>query len=160
LDFEYSYIPSSGVELNALIDSLTDATLTVEPVYLDIETTTLDEFTGTIVLIQVYYNSKIHVVNAIDSDSKDLKRLVDALSYHTCIGHNIKFELKYILEKYGVLFKNVYDTQTTEAVLRAGVGKSLYSLSELVEKYCLQFLDKSARDEFINFTGCDKKELL
>jgi len=65
------------------------------------------------------------------------------------IGHNLKFDLKFIYAKYGVLLKNIFDIFIAEGVLTAGLGSSFLSLNDLTNKYFGVQLEKEIRDTFI-----------
>jgi DNA polymerase I-like protein with 3'-5' exonuclease and polymerase domains len=59
--------------------------------------------------------------------------------------------LKFIANRTGILLETVYDTMVMETVLNSGIGKPLYSLEDLAEKYAGVFMDKSVRMAFVNY---------
>ena len=120
--------------------------------YCDIESTGLDWFTDKILLFQVMIDEDIFLVDCRKL-AFDLIPLMNTIkeTNNLCVFHNVKFDTKFILNKTGILLENVYDTMTAESVLNAGIGKKLYGLAELAEKYCGVFMDKEDRKAFINF---------
>ena len=120
------------------------------PVAVDIEASSLDPFTGTLILLQIGTKSWINVfdVRAL-SDEQVIRVLTWLLDYKT-IGHNFKFDIKYLFVKYGVMLKNVHDTMLAETILFAGVGNPFTKYTDLVEKYCYVTLEKDTRDKFID----------
>lgn len=123
------------------------------PFFCDIESTGLDWFINDILLFQVMIGKEIYVVDVRELGYSAFKELVNSLnkSDRDKVFHNAKFDLKFILDKTGILINQVYDTMVAEVVLNSGKGKTLYSLAELAEKYADIFMDKEARKEFIDF---------
>lgn len=120
--------------------------------YCDIESTGLDWFSDKILLLQIMFEGNIYIIDARKL-SFDLVPFINTIkqSNKLCVFHNVKFDTKFILSKTGILLENVYDTMTAEAVLNAGIGKKLYGLAELAEKYCGVFMNKEDRKAFVNF---------
>jgi DNA polymerase I-like protein with 3'-5' exonuclease and polymerase domains len=74
----------------------------------------------------------------------------------TLIGHNIKFDLKFLIAENQVIWRNVYDTMIAEQRLYMGADWS-NSLDAVVYRTCKVYenvMDKSIREEFI---GCNPK---
>jgi DNA polymerase-1 len=102
------------------------------------------------------YRSKVVTFQAMTSagkplilhEPKNLDSLKEKLENNIVVGHNIKFESKYLKLHFGVTLKNVYDTQIAENVL-AGGTKSLVPLKDLVFKYCGVVLNKDLQRSFI-----------
>src|SRR5690242_13773215 len=104
----YSFVDESK-ELLALCDVLQDykGILAV-----DTETTGLDFFENKILLFQVWTEDYIYIVDVRKLGYRNLNTLVNVIkeSGNLCILHNAKFDLKFILDKTGILLENVYDT--------------------------------------------------
>jgi DNA polymerase-1 len=66
------------------------------------------------------------------------------------IGHNIKFDMKFIYHNYGVLFTNVFDTMLAEMLSYSGIGSYYVSLKDLAKKYLHISIDKDIRETFYN----------
>jgi DNA polymerase-1 len=117
---------------------------------LDIEATSLDPFTGQIILIQIGTKDFINVYDIRGLPEANVLFLLEHLRNKEIIAHNAKFEWKYIYEKYGVELNWMYDTMNSEALIMAGIGRPFYSLNDLTEKYCNTTLDKETRKIFEN----------
>jgi DNA polymerase-1 len=119
----------------------------------DIESTGLDCFSDEILLFQLNIADKIYVIDVRAIGYEMLTRLVSCINSNgrTVILHNAKFDMKFLYNKTGIMLENVYDTMICESVLNAGIGKVLYSLSELAEKYTDTFMEKDSRKDFIDF---------
>jgi DNA polymerase I-like protein with 3'-5' exonuclease and polymerase domains len=118
---------------------------------LDIETSGLDPQQEILLLIQLSLDNESYVINAGKSDHRMIKYVLELLQERQLpiIGHNIKFDLKFIYMAYGILFTKVYDTMLAENLIYAGIGSKYISLAKLVEKYLGMRLDKETRNEFI-----------
>jgi DNA polymerase I-like protein with 3'-5' exonuclease and polymerase domains len=139
------------------LTELKDILITQFEIGFDIETTGLDCFQADITLIQFSTRDKqAYVIDVQEFERKDLVWFFEILKSTDVkfIGHHIKFDIKFIYQKYGVMLHNVYDTMITEGILYAGIESPYPSLYDLVFKYCKVFLDKSTRDNFI-----DNKEI-
>jgi len=116
----------------------------------DIETTGLDWIEDKITLIQISTRSgRVYLLDAIGLKDSEIIYLLEFIKDKKFIGHNIKFDIKFIKQKYGIMLENVHDTMVTEAFLYAGIRKPYYSLYDLVKKYADVILDKDTRDLFI-----------
>jgi len=69
------------------------------------------------------------------------------LENNTVVGHNIKFEAKFLKHHFGITLRNVYDTMITEQIIQGGT-QPYVGLKELVFKYCGIMLDKSEQRSF------------
>ena len=67
------------------------------------------------------------------------------------IGHNIKFDIKFLYKETAILLTEIWDTQIAQMVLTAGKypRQRFFSLKELVQDCCDIILDKDIRLEFI-----------
>jgi DNA polymerase I-like protein with 3'-5' exonuclease and polymerase domains len=119
-------------------------------IFIDIETDDskgfgLDPYRSTVVTFQAMTTAKKPLIL---HEPKNLDSLKEKLENNVVVGHNIKFESKYLKLHFGVTLKNVYDTQIAENVL-AGGTKSLVPLKDLVFKYCGVVLNKDLQRSFI-----------
>ena len=83
-------------------------------IYLDIETDNspgyngLDVFDGRIVTIQMLMpNGKTRIIK--DPTQEQMDKIKPILENNLICGHNLKFDSKFIKQKFGVTIKNVYD---------------------------------------------------
>lgn len=119
--------------------------------FADIESTGLDWLSDEILLFQVKHRDSIYIIDVRGVGYDVLKQLLQWTSGQTFVFHNAKFDLKFLAYRTGILLKNIYDTMIVEAVLNAGIGKPLYSLEELAEKYAGIFMNKEVRMAFVNY---------
>jgi DNA polymerase I len=117
----------------------------------DVEASSLDPFTNILYLIQLEVNGNIYVVNCLKF--KDITYIISLIMHNRLVGHNIKYDLKVIYNKTGILPLIVYDTQVGEFLTRCGTFKTkqeIYiSYEQLVNKYYPEAqLDKSVRESF------------
>jgi len=123
----------------------------IKEVYCDLETTGLDCRQSKILLFQIMANDEIFIFDFIKLNNEHLKYLVNLLenvAKVTSVFHNTKFDLKFLAHNTGIWMNNVYDTMNAEVLLNAGIGKSIYKLSELAIKYAGVELTKEDRSLF------------
>jgi len=120
------------------------------PVSFDIEATSLDPFTGKIILMQIGTKDWVNVYDVRKLPEDKIVYLLDLLKVREVICHNAKFEWLYIYEKYGIELNRLHDTMLSEVLILAGVGRPFYSLFDLVDKYFSVELNKETRSVFEN----------
>lgn len=121
--------------------------------YLDIETDNtngvgLDVFSSKIVTIQILLPSGKTIIL---KDPKSLDNVKSLLENNLIIGHNLKFDSKFLKYHFGVTLYNVYDTYLAEIILSGGLyaGKhGVTGLSDLVFRYCGQRMNKEEQQGF------------
>lgn len=121
--------------------------------YLDIETDNtngagLDVFSSKIVTIQILLPSGKTIIL---KDPKSLDNVKPLLENNLIIGHNLKFDSKFLKYHFGVTLYNVYDTYLAEIILSGGLyaGKQgVVGLSDLVFRYCGQQMSKQEQQGF------------
>ncbi|MCO5381237.1 MAG: DNA polymerase [Methanosarcina barkeri] len=115
--------------------------------FLDIETTGLDPFTCELVTLQLMTTSG---KSLIIKDPENLDSLKPKLENNTIIGHNLKFDSKFLKYRYGITLYNVYDTYIAEIAISGGTlaGRKGTSLKDVVLKYCKVTLDKTEQCGF------------
>lgn len=118
---------------------------------LDIETTGLDFKDNDILLIQFRINKKTYIIDVRELPDRITKYILELMlsSGKPIIAHNAKFDLKFIYEKFGILFKNVYDTMIAEYLLLEATER-WNSLKDIVFKYIGDVLDKEITEKFID----------
>lgn len=129
----------------------------------DIETTGLDHFKDIITLIQIKINNKIYIFDTQKLGNRLATYILDLIeaSDKVVIGHNLSFDVRFIKNKYGVLFTKVYDTMLAEMLITNGRGTSKYpSLATLVSKYFVVDLNKSIREQFYGNTEITQEMLI
>lgn len=115
--------------------------------YLDSETTGLDPFTCELVTLQLRSPSGRSL---IVKDPETLESIKPRLENNTIVGHNLKFDSKFLKYRYGITLRNVYDTYIAEIAISGGLlaGRKGASLKDLVYKYCGVILDKTEQCSF------------
>jgi DNA polymerase I len=81
-----------------------------------------------------------------------MDEIKDILESNLIIGHNLRFDAKFLKQQFGVILKTVYDTQIAEIVLSGGkyVGKrDVVGLKDLVYRYCGIEMDKTEQIGFM-----------
>ena len=132
-------------------------------IYLDIETDNsegyngLDVFGGRIVTIQLLMpNGKVRIIK--DPTQAQMDGIKPILENNLIVGHNLKFDCKFIKQKSGVTIKNVYDTFIAEIVISGGVyanfkycliNKIGLGLKDLVQRYLGKHMDKGEQKGFM-----------
>jgi DNA polymerase I-like protein with 3'-5' exonuclease and polymerase domains len=110
--------------------------------FLDIETSGLNPLISELVTLQLMTSSgKSIIIKATES----LVVLKSQLERSLVVGHNIKFDSKFLKSQYGITLYSVYDTYLAEIAISGGklARRKGASLADLVFKYCGVTLDKS-----------------
>jgi DNA polymerase I-like protein with 3'-5' exonuclease and polymerase domains len=110
-------------------------------IFLDTETTGLDYKTCKLVTVQMMTESG---KSKIIKDPETLNKLKSKLENNLIIGHNLKFDSKFLKYHYGITLYNVYDTFIAEIVLSGGlIGIRKTSqpyqsatLKDVIHRYC------------------------
>lgn len=114
---------------------------------LDTETTGFNPHLKKLLLLQLG-TKEFQVV--IDCTTVDIQKYKEFLEGDTVfIGHNIKFDLKFLYIN-NIIPKYVYDTYITERVITLGIPRGVISLSlqSLLSKYFDIWLEKTERNKF------------
>lgn len=124
----------------------------------DIEGTSLDPYSSTLLTVQIGTPEKSFIFDARELDLGSLPRLKQFLENNKIIKilHNGKFDYKHVKQILGISISNIFDTMLTEAVLNAGLHNSYYSLKYLADKYTGIELKKSVRETFEYITPSTK----
>ena len=121
--------------------------------YADIETDGLDFILDSILLFQIRFGGANYILDVRQLGLPNLSRVVEILNEKkvTTVFQNVKFDLKFIRAKTGILLDEIFDTMNCEVILNAGRGKMYYGLGELALQYADVFMDKEDRLEFVNY---------
>lgn len=110
-----------------------------EFVEFDSETTGFDCYVNELVCFQLGDNENQFVISP-----EYLQSFKELLLKKTLIGHNIKFDLKF-LYRHNIFPDNVYDTMLAEAILYCGIKAHKKALDYVADRYLGVKLDKSIR---------------
>lgn len=120
---------------------------------IDLETTGLDPYYNDVVLL-AYGDERDQVV--IDCTSVKVTNTQLPSTDKIFLGHNIKFDQKFLIAKFDYHIPNVFDTMLTEQKLMQGALKSkdypegyTCGLAEVLKRRLDILLDKEERKEFI-----------
>jgi len=115
--------------------------------FLDIETTGLNPFKHDISLVQVMNEAgKVFLIQDLEA----LQQLKQVLESNLCIGHNIKFDSKFLKHHCNINLNQVYDTYLAELAISGGLlaSKKGANLQSLALKYAGIELDKAEQTGF------------
>ena len=130
------------------------------PVYFDIETTGLNPRSDAIVSLQLYqWGLPVTIVDMRRMTHLGLVRHFFDVVKHTVIGHNLKFDLGFLYQKFGTVPQRVYDTMIAEQVIfglgihEASEDNISFNLRDTAQRYGVT-LEKETRNTFI---GMDQR---
>jgi DNA polymerase I len=142
---QFEYITTLD-EANKALDELDK-----EPVIgVDVESTSLDPYSGLLLMIQISTATKSYIFDARTIDLKNFPRFKEFLESKDKVKilHNGKFDYKYIKCHTGIAVDNIYDTMLAEAILNSGLGKAFYGLKDLANQYLGLVMEKDTRKTF------------
>jgi DNA polymerase-1 len=128
--------------------------LTQGDIGFDTETTGLDPYTSSLLLVQLRFGDKTYILDARAIGNKYLTYLIQLIndSGRMVIGHNLKFDEKFIRHNTGEYLKNIFDTMVAYYLIHNGLLKNNYiSYKDLVQKYLNVTIEKEIRNEFIGY---------
>ena len=129
------------------------------PYFVDLETTGLDPLSDRILLFQMGTNARdIEIVDCAEETFPPAYRRSREDEKVLKVLQNAKFDIPFLKAQYGIRVRNVFDTMVAEQVLTAGLGYRV-GLEALAWKYANVELDKSIRDEIMNFHYIGPREL-
>jgi len=136
---------------------------TLDWIGFDAETLGFDPYLSDLITIQMGNNKHQFV---IDVKTVDITYFKDLLESKPLIGHNLKFDLRFLYH-YRIIPYKVYDTFLAEKTTRLGITTHKSSLADTVKRHCNVILDKSVRASidgsfnipFIIYSALDVKYL-
>ena len=148
------YLVTENLELRKLIKGLVDSPIhlcsvensikslnNLDWIGFDTETLGFDPYTKDLLTIQL--GNQTHQV-VVDVTTIDIQLYKELLETKPLIGHNLKFDLKFLYHERIIPYK-VYDTFLAEKTTRLGITQHRCSLLETVKRHCNVILDKSER---------------
>lgn len=116
-------------------------------IFLDIETTGLSPFDSDIALVQLLPKGGNPI---LIQNTDEIGKFKDILERNLIIGHNLKFDTKFLKYHYDINITNIFDTYLAELVISGGLqaGRSGAKLSDLARKYLNIELDKTEQTGF------------
>ncbi len=113
----------------------------------DIETNGLDSYINKVIVWTFGDNIDQYVIHS----SVNIFKVIELVKSKTLLGHNIKFDIKFVKVMYNILLTNLYDTMIAEQCIFQKSGMSM-SLTSLTGRYLNKPMFKEIREEFI---GCN-----
>ncbi|MCZ7401083.1 MAG: DNA polymerase [Candidatus Methanoperedens sp.] len=89
----------------------------MKTIYFDSETTGLEPFSDRITLIQTYYDGKIRFNKP---KPENITRLKNLLETTLVVGHNLKFDLKFLKHHFNIEPTHLFDTYIAEVLISGG----------------------------------------
>jgi len=118
---------------------------------LDIETTGLNCWFHKPLLLIIKGDKQTWVLDLRTIPKKQISSLLKYIGTEkTIVGHNLKFDCKFLTYHYNVKFKSVFCTYVNSRLIWNGIKSKKYSLKYLTEFYIGEILDKEVRNSFIN----------
>lgn len=116
----------------------------MQTLYFDIETEGLNPYESPVVCAQVL-NDKVSIF-----EGEDIALLKPVLESSLIVGHNLKFEQKFLKYHFGINLNHVYDTWLGEIIISGGLqaGRKGTSLKDLTKKYCNINMNKTEQTAF------------
>jgi len=134
-------------DLSKIVDFQHELVLS-DTITLDSETSSLDVFSSTWLLLQIKTINKTFIFD-VRKLGKNIGYIIELIksSNKLVLLHNAKFDMKVIFINTGIMLTNIHDSMVTEVLINQGIGKQYYSLAELVQKYCNITLEKEVREQ-------------
>ena len=125
--------------------------------FIDIETTGFNFMEDRILSIQMAFDSNDQWVFIFDKDR--MPSIFEVInSCEMVVGHNIKFDLKFLMYQGLEVNCNIYDTMLCEQILVNGTNLRA-GLDSVVQRYCQIRLDKSIRTTFSSTSKLSNRQL-
>jgi DNA polymerase I len=125
--------------------------------FIDIETTGFNFMEDRILSIQMASDSNDQWVFIFDKDK--MPSIFEVInSCKMVVGHNIKFDLKFLMYQGLEVNCNIYDTMLCEQILVNGTNLRA-GLDSVVQRYCQIRLDKSIRTTFSSTSKLTDRQL-
>lgn len=115
----------------------------------DTETTGLDPFTCTLLLMQIDIGGDQFIFDARSLGKQNIKYIVELIRDRQLVGFNLKFDVKIIKQNTDIMLENLWDIQLAEVMSENGLADDRYPTLEFVTLKYLQIeLDKTVRTTF------------
>ena len=89
----------------------------MKTIYFDSETTGLEPFSDRVTLIQTYYDEKIRFNKP---KPENIFRLKNLLETNLVVGHNLKFDLRFLKHHFNIEPTHLFDTYIAEVLISGG----------------------------------------
>ena len=131
----------------ASIQDVVDYCKNLKYIAIDTETSGVDYNKDKIIMLQIGDENNQFVIDTRYVSIIPLKHILESET-HLLLGHNIKFDYKFLLSSFGIRLRNVWDTMLAECVIHCGKVKPGYSLLDTTKRYLNIELNKETRSQF------------
>lgn len=97
----------------------------------------LDPYLSNICMLQLGDEKETFVIDVRDYTNEEMSGIINFLHNNkdiTLVGHNLRFEQVHLKHKYGIQFREIWDTMLCEMALFNGVSLK-FGLADLAERY-------------------------
>ena len=126
----------------------------------DIETSGLNSRIDDVLLIQINAKNVNYIYDITKLPQDKIEYILNIIKDKLLIGFNIKFDIQFIFEKYGILYTKLYDIMIVEKVITAGIGDRYPSLADVIYKYFDVEVNKETRKLFHELSGDISTEMI
>lgn len=116
----------------------------------DLETTGLDPFTLTPILLGIVSNNDYYIINLLTYSKAEIESLLLKFKDKLWIFHNAKYDIKVLKVHYNVLLENIFCTYVNHQIVYNGCTAVKHSYDAVVERLFNIKVDKTVRNSFIN----------
>lgn len=88
-------------------------------IFIDTETTGLDVFKDKVTLIQINQGSKVRLIKTF-TEAK-ISEIKELMVNNLIVGHNLKFDLKFLKQQFNIEPINLFDTRIAEILISGGL---------------------------------------
>jgi len=113
----------------------------------DTETSGLDPHTNKVVMLQIGDQNTQYVIDTRRASVEPLRAFFESRDIKK-VGHNLKFDYKFLKGSFGIELENVRDTFLAEKLLHMGRKFSGFSLANLLLGYLDVKMEKAVRSTF------------
>ena len=131
----------------ASIDDVINYCTNITNIAIDTETSGVDYNKDKVIMLQIGDEHNQFVIDTRYVSIIPLKHILES-DIHLLLGHNIKFDYKFLLSNFGIRLRNVWDTMLAECVIHCGKVRPGYSLLHTTKRYLGIQLNKETRSQF------------
>ena len=131
----------------ASIDDVVNYCRKIKYIAIDTETSGVDYNKDKVIMLQIGDEHNQFVIDTRYVSIIPLKEILES-EIHLKLGHNIKFDYKFLLSNFNIRLRNVWDTMLAECVIKCGKVKPGYSLADVTYRYLNKVLNKDTRNQF------------
>ena len=136
------------VQSQIVLDDIIVPTLVKSDVLaLDIETRGMDFFESPVLLVQLATRDEIYVLDARKLNLAHLFRVLEETN-PLVIGHNLIYDLKFLMRDYDYNPGRLFDTMVAFWILNNGLEKPYISLRNLLQRHLDITIEKDIRESF------------